>query len=143
MTLPWDLAISEFGDLIFSGHGDLLGRSGQDLIEQRIRLRLMIQRGGWVYDTEKRLGSNLFRLINTPSGAIKQSAVQIVREALRGLDEITVEDVNVSIDDSGSLVLVIYYRVQETRQGVVTSSVERTLAIALPDSVTSSQGGGE
>jgi len=126
----WDVAISEFGDLIISGHGDLLGRSGQDLLEQRMKTRLMIQRGGWIYDADKSLGSNLFRVINMPPSSASQAAIAFVREALRGMDEIIVENVDV-LTEGSSITLVIHYRVQD-RQGSVLTAVEQTLAISLP-----------
>lgn len=130
--MSWDLAISENGDLIVSGHGDLLGRTGEDLIEQRIRVRLTVFRGGWVYDTRKTLGSNLHRLIGMSPTEAASSAPQLVREALRDMDEeITVEDIDV-ITTSKDISLIIHYRINEMNQGVVTSTPERVLTYSLP-----------
>lgn len=128
--MAWDLAISENGDLIISGHRDLLGRSGQDLIEQRIRLRLSIRRGSWIYDTDGTLGSNLFQLINMPPDRAQQAARAFVNEALRGMNEIVVDDVDVTYD-SHSVTLIVNYRMKDVNTGFIEPG-ELSLSIALP-----------
>jgi hypothetical protein len=92
----YDLAVSEYGDLVFQANRDLLGVSGAQLIEQRIRTRLKIPRGSWTYDDEKRLGSRLHIILNHD---VERAAAEIpvfVREALDEMEDITIN--NVSID---------------------------------------------
>lgn len=136
----WDLAIADNGDLIISGHQDLLGRSGTDLLEQRIRLRLMIHRGSWALDNQKTLGSNLYRLVGmTPTDAA-QAAPALVREALRSMSEIVVDDVHVAATDT-DITLVIFYHTAEVSQGLVSSGEEQQLTISLPVAATGSGSG--
>ena len=105
----YDLAISEHGDLILSGNRDLAGVSGTDLIDQRIKLRLTIHRGVWFFDADGTLGSNLFRVL----GAAPQSALEVeahVREALRPMPEISIEDIVTEYDeDAKSLIVKVTY----------------------------------
>lgn len=92
--MSWDTAISEHGDLIFGANRDLAGISGIDLIEQRIKLRLKIHRGSWVYDTDGTLGSNLQRVIGMSPGDAHSAVGAFVREALRPMaDEISIDEV--------------------------------------------------
>lgn len=137
----WDLAISDHGDLILSGHRDLQGRSGSDLIEQRMRLRMMVTRGAWPLDSTKTFGSNLSRLIGMSPQAAAQAAPAFVQEALRGIDEIIVDAVAVEPSDHDLKVNVLY-RMQDISQGFV-SSEELQLTITLPVSVSGSGVGEE
>lgn len=137
----WDLALSEHGDLMISGHGDLLGKSGVDLIEQRMLIRLRVLRGGWIYDTAKNFGSNLRRLIGTPPADAEVTATALVREALRDIDEITVEDVTATPQADRGILLVIYYRLRDTANGFVETGEERQLSISLSLAAASSGAG--
>lgn len=117
--MAWDLALSSAGDviftpgdLIFSPSADILGVSGVDLIEQRMRMRMKLQRGSWTYDEDNSFGSQLFKLVSTTPEAGAAQASAYVREALREMDEIDVDDVHVSFQGS-SLVLIVDYHVLE------------------------------
>lgn len=127
----WDLGISENGDLMIAGHRDLLGRSGTDLIEQRMRLRLIIERGSWNLDQNGTIGSNLRRIIGMSPEQSAQTAPVFVQEALRDMDEIVVDDVFVDPSDHDLKVNVLY-RMKDTSQGFLTSSEELQMTISLP-----------
>jgi hypothetical protein len=107
--MSYDLAISEHGDLILAGNRDLAGVSGTDLINQRIVIRLTIQRGAWIFDTNGTLGSFLFRLLGqSPQSALETDSY--VREALRGMTDISVEDVTVEYrEDLKALAIQVQY----------------------------------
>jgi hypothetical protein len=135
----WDLAIADNGDLIISGHRDLLGRSGTDLLEQRMRLRMLVHRGTWTLDRTKTFGSNLRRLIGMSPVQAAQAAPAYVREALRGMDEIIVDDVRISYT-AKDLMIIVLYHIQETSGGVLVSGAEQQLAITLPVAATGTTG---
>jgi hypothetical protein len=117
--MSWDIAISPAGDLIFtpgdvvfSASADLSGISGVDLIEQRMLVRLKLQRGSWVYDEDGSFGSQLYKLASmTPQTAMVQ-ADAYVREALRDISEIQIDEVAVSMNGS-ALILIISYQVTD------------------------------
>jgi hypothetical protein len=138
----WDLAIADNGDLIISGHRDLLGRSGSDLLEQRMKIRMLVQRGAWALDTTKTFGSNLRRLIGMPPETAAQAAPALVREALRGMDEIVVDEVQISYTNK-DITVIAFYHTQETSGGVLVSSEEKQFAITLPVAATGSTIGEE
>jgi phage baseplate assembly protein W len=130
--MSWDLALSEHGDLIFAANRDLAGISGIDLIEQRMRIRMVVHRGSWVYDTDQTLGSNLRRLIGMSPEQAASTAPALVREALRAMDEITVDDVNVQATDRDITLIVLYkLRISPNALGGPTQE-QRQLAITLP-----------
>jgi hypothetical protein len=113
----WDLAISQGGDLvftpgdlIFSPSADLSGISGTDLIEQRMVMRLKVQRGSWTYDADGSFGSQLYRLTSMTPDTAQAQAEAYVREALRDMDDIEINSVHVLMD-SASLALIIDYNV--------------------------------
>lgn len=140
--MPWDLALSEHGDFIFAGNRDFAGVSGLDEIEQRMKTRMKVRRGTWVFDTQKTLGSNLFRLIGMPPNQAADSAQVFVREALRGMDEISVTNVQTVLSDT-DITIIVFYRVKITGDQIDASSQnltdEQQLEITLP---ISSAGGG-
>jgi hypothetical protein len=111
----YDLAISDHGDLILAGSRDLEGASGTNLLDQRIVIRLRIHRGSWYYDTSETLGSFLYRILGTdPNAALEVDSY--VREALRPMTEISVEEVQSRYDeDLKSLVITVGYT--QTLQG--------------------------
>lgn len=103
---------------------------------------MLVERGAWALDADKTFGSNLRRLIGMPPTQAAQSAPAFVREALRGMDEIVVDDVRVDYTNKDITVIVLY-RAQETSGGVVVSGEEQQLAITLPGSATGSTIGEE
>lgn len=106
--MAFDLAISEHGDLVFGSNRDLAGISGSDLIEQRIKLRLKIQRGSWTYDEAGELGSRLSSITNMRPDQLEVMAKTYATEALQSLDEITVVDVETKLS-SQDITLIVFY----------------------------------
>lgn len=109
--MSYDLAISDHGDLILGGNRDLAGVSGEDLNDQRITIRLTVHRGSWFYDTEGTLGSDLYQAIGkSPDADLAVDAR--VRDALREMGDITVENIDSKYDEDGkSLVILVEYAV--------------------------------
>jgi len=93
--MAFDLAISEFNDLLFMGNNDLALVFGNSLIEQRIRLRLKIIRGSWIYDTSKTLGSDLRQILHETQQSAASKVEPIVRQALLPMKDIRVQSVDV------------------------------------------------
>jgi phage baseplate assembly protein W len=109
----FDLTISEHGDLVLAGNRDLAGVSGTDLVNQRIRLRLIVHRGEWFYDRDGTFGSNLHDILGkSPASAIQTDAY--VREALRSMEDISIEDISTDYDeDAKSLFVSVSYIVAD------------------------------
>lgn len=111
ISLPWDIALDgDSGDILFGPTHDLLGTTGDGLTQQRILLRCKIPRGGWQYDEDGTLGSRLTLITNAPSAAQVAQAPALVREALEPMDDISVEDIQVSADKNNRLVVSVSYR---------------------------------
>lgn len=133
--MPFDLAISEFDDLLFSASGDMLGASGQALMEQRIRLRLKIIRGSWLYDSTDRLGSFLHTI---PAGSLEDVQEQvevIVRDALAPMNDIVVTGVEIErITPGGMIIVQVQYDLSETDTIDTSADVEMSgsLTVQLP-----------
>lgn len=106
--MPYDLALSEYGDLMFSASRDLLGVSGQALVEQRIRIRLKIPKASWIYDDDRTLGSFLHQLGGTPLDQATEQATTLVREALRAMEDVIVDHVDVEKDGNTGRLTVFY-----------------------------------
>ena len=133
----YDLALSEHGDLIVSGSRDAAGISGIDLVEQRMRLRLMLRRGTWLYDESKTMGSNLHTVIGMSPEDAQTAIGPLVREALRPMDEIVVDDVQtVPPDDPDapvtSITLVVLYSLNESADDVAAGSQTRSISVNVP-----------
>lgn len=93
--MPVDLAIDlNSGDLLIAPNNDAEIRSGQDLVNQRIRVRLKIWRGQWTLDpTNGTLGSGLRDALRLPMNMALQAIPLLVREALTPMEDILVTDV--------------------------------------------------
>jgi phage baseplate assembly protein W len=116
------LALSPFGDLIFSPSLDVMGISGTNLIEQRMMIRLRVQRGSWTYDDNDSFGSQLHQLMGANSTTAMAQIDAYVREALRDMTDIVITNVNVRVEPiTQAVTLLIDYNVldetgQETEQ---------------------------
>jgi hypothetical protein len=135
----FDLAIAGNGDLIMAGNSDLAGISGTDLLEQRMRLRLVLHRGTWAYDRDGTLGSSLYRLIGMAPDDANAAVEPYVREALRPMsDEITVDQVwhSNEIPVEGAtprgITIVVVYRIIPSAEAEGESDVQRQVEISLP-----------
>jgi len=109
--MSYDLAISEHGDLILGGNRDLAGVSGEDLLDQRIAIRLVVHRGSWFYDTDGTFGSDLYQVIGqSPDSALAIDAR--VRDALRDMSDISIENIDAEYDPDGkSLIVTVEYAI--------------------------------
>lgn len=107
--MPFDLLLSEHGDLVFSAIRDFQGIAGVGQVNQRIRTRLKVPVGSWVYDENGTFGSQLHTLINSNPNEAQARAEAYVREALRPMDEISVDHVELDTS-SGDMIVNVYYR---------------------------------
>jgi phage gp46-like protein len=110
--MAWDAAISENGDLVFAANRDLAGVSGIDLIEQRMKTRLKIPRGTWLYDQREDFGSSLHTISNMRPDFIATAAKGYALEALRPMTEIDVSDVQID-QSKREITLTVFYTVND------------------------------
>lgn len=130
--MAWDLALAPNGDLIISGARDLAGKSGTDLLEQRMILRLKLHRGEWSYDDNDSFGSQLYRLIGENPVKAQAQAPAYVREALRPMEnEVLIDDVQVNFDDSRSITLTLLYQVLDDLGGDAEQQAQE-IEITIP-----------
>jgi hypothetical protein len=125
-----DLAFNfKVGDLAVAPNKDLDRKTGADLVEQRIRVRLKIVQGSWLLDpTGGSLGSRLVDALRLPMFRAETEIPLIVQEALEPMDDISVTNVvaTPNKDDSSSVDLTIYYSIlddsgQTTEEQLTTS----------------------
>jgi hypothetical protein len=95
----WDLALDNNFDLIFAGNRDLSGVDGTTLLQQRVRTRLRIDRGMWIYDRSGQLGSRLRTLTRRTRPDALAEIEGMIYEALDDMDDIEVMDVVVNEDE--------------------------------------------
>lgn len=131
--MAYDVAISNNGDLVFTAHRDLAGISGSALIEQRIRLRLRLHRGQWIFDADATLGSQLFTLSGKRPEDAQKYVQAYVREALRDMVEISVEDVQV-VATAKDISLTIVYQQEQTQDDSVIPADQglQQLSVTVP-----------
>lgn len=131
----FDLAISEHGDLIFAANRDLLGVDGTTLIEQRIRTRLKIPRGSWVYDVDQSLGSRIHIVLNHDVERAHSEIPMFVKEALDEMEDVSIGEVQLISDDAGRQVSVyVGYSIETLPDGAGEPSTpnEDELILSLP-----------
>lgn len=111
-----DLAIDNNGDLIFGGNRDLLTVDGQEQVEQRIRMRLLLPQGTFIHDTEEMVGSDLagpelgslLRRLPTDDRVYDDLALR-VQEALAPMEDIQVSDVKMTVEENRSVTVEVLY----------------------------------
>jgi hypothetical protein len=131
--MSFDLAFSENGDLIVAAHRDLAGTSGTALIEQRMKIRLRMQRGRWIYDFTQTLGSQLHTLSGLPSASATRYVDAYVREALRDMEEISVDEVQVIPTDHDLTVNVIYHQELTADDSAIPTDTDlQSLSFTIP-----------
>lgn len=117
--MAYDLAISDYGDLLLAGNRDLAGVSGPNLTDQRIAIRLTVHRGTWFYDDDGTFGSELYQVVGKPA----ENSLDIdalVRNALAPMEEISIEDINWEYDEGTKAVVVqVSYLVIESGEGYI------------------------
>lgn len=94
-----DLAIDyNTGDLILSPNRDLEIRVGDDVISQRIRVRLRISQGDWLLDpTNGTLGSRMLDVLRLPVDVAMAEVELVIREALAPMTDIRINSVDVKL----------------------------------------------
>lgn len=131
--MAYDIAISENGDLIMTAHRDLAGISGSALIEQRMKLRLRLHRGEWIFDSQQTFGSQLFSLAGLSAGDASKYAAAYVREALRDMPEISVTDVQL-VTSQHNIILIVLYQQELTQDddSIPSDQGLQELSITVP-----------
>jgi len=129
--LATDLAIDyNTGDLIVSPNSDLSVRTGQGVVEQRIRVRLRVHYGMW--DVDPSLGSRLYDMLRMPDTRAQQTAELTVREALEPMTDIIVHDVSVSIDEDDSRkvnITITYAMIEDSEDPADALTTTTTLGV--------------
>jgi hypothetical protein len=110
--MPWDIAFHpDTGDWLFNAQTDLQSVSGPEQTLQRIKTRLRIHAGSWIYDTDHSLGSELFAGLRIPRDRAIAEIPAYIEQALAPMTDISVEDVQI---DEGSnereLEVLVKYR---------------------------------
>lgn len=136
--MAFDLALSEHNDLIFAANRDLLGVGGVELVEQRVKLRIKMERGSWVYDTNQDLGSNVHRALGKVYDLAASEIPTWVRQALEPMEDIQVHEVQLRqpSGDSQLAEIVVSYAIltapgETTDVGDAESDVSE-LALQIP-----------
>jgi phage gp46-like protein len=130
--LSFDLAINyDTGDLLIAPNHDIQGRTGPDVFEQRIRIRLKIQRGTWLLDPSGELGSRILELSRVSSQRAVQEIEQYVREALEPMDDITVRDVTAKTDPETQKIIMLDISYQP-HVGEASDDTLQSISLTIP-----------
>ena len=109
-----DTAISN-GDFMLDSNGIPISIYGIQEILQRALIRLTVRKGSFIYDTN--LGSDLYKLKKTASTNIKSRALSMVKEALKPMSNVLVDDVSTEfINSSENLKLNVVLRVNNSKK---------------------------
>lgn len=109
-----DTAISN-GDFMLDSNGIPISIYGIQEILQRALIRLTVRKGSFIYDTN--LGSDLYELKKTTSTSIKSRALSMVKEALKPMSNVLVDDVSTEfIKSSENLKLNVVLRVNNNKK---------------------------
>lgn len=92
-----DTAISK-GDFLLDSSGLPISISGVQEILQRAIIRLTAKKGSFIYDTN--LGSDLYKL-KAGAANVKSDALNMVKEALKPLTNVSVENISTEFFNSG------------------------------------------
>jgi hypothetical protein len=106
------------GDLAIAPNKDIDRAIGSGLVEQRIKVRLMIVQGEWVDDpTGGQIGSRLRDALRMPLFRAEAEIPLLVNEALDPMTDILVSNVIVTpnaTDNSALDITIIYSTVDDT-----------------------------
>jgi hypothetical protein len=108
--MAYDIALSENFDLIVTASRDLAGIDGDDLIAQRIKTRLRIERASWVLDDVGSLGSDIHQYFGSPSDKFIQVLPTLIRQALAEMDDIEIVDIIVTPQTTHQVLASIFFR---------------------------------
>ena len=137
--MPWDfMRDSQTGDWLFSGNMDYSGVTSEMLIQQRVSINLKIPRGSFVYDSSKTLGSRLYDMIHSDFDRGLRDAPDIIREALEGMTDISIDEIQVSTtEDPRQLSVRINYHpvvpVDFSQAPLEAGTVEIPFSLRPPD----------
>ena len=99
--MTWDVKQdTQTGDWEYTGHRDVMGVDGHAHTYQRILTRLRIPRGSYDSDTGNVLGSFLEDTMRYGFDRLLPEAPTLIREALSGMLDITVINVDVRVDEN-------------------------------------------
>jgi len=118
--MPWDLRISQLGDLMFGPFRDWRTVSGPELLKQRMIVRLKIHRGSWLFDDTGELGSNMNLALRMNQPRALEEIPGLIEEALEPMsDEISIQDIQVILgeDEKEVVVLISFTEVLAPGQG--------------------------
>jgi hypothetical protein len=108
--VAYDFALdANTGDFVFGPNRDILGATGPQLDMQRISIRCKIPKGTFTYDEDGILGSLLYLIPRNPSPARQEEAKAYVREALEDADGITVDNVELRVEEDGALSIDVQF----------------------------------
>lgn len=130
-----DAAIDkDTGDWLFSAIRDLQTVEGDNLVEQRVRTRLLIEQGWELDPTDGTLGSRLTSVLHLPRDQALTQIDMMVREALLPMEDIIIQSIQYEEDEADPRVVRIklqYAAVAEppTPQSEIQSE---TLQVELP-----------
>lgn len=99
--MAWDLQLDlQSGDLVFNANRDLASVVGPDTLTQRIHIRLLMERGSFLFDETGTLGSRLNRAgLRLPMTQAKVGITALIREALAPMNDITINSIVVETPD--------------------------------------------
>lgn len=113
--MSWDIALDpDTGDFMFSPTRDLIGVSGPELDRQRIIIRSKIPRGSFMYDESRTLGSYLHLIARNPTPSQVSDAKTYILEALNDADGISVQSVDMEVNNAGQLIARISFTSTES-----------------------------
>lgn len=132
--MPIDIAYDfSAGDIVIAPNKDVDRRTGLSLIDQRIRMRLKIFQGSWLYDpTGGTLGSRLSEATRMPIFRAIQEVPLLVREALQPMDDIDVTNVTCEADplDSSAVELTVFFNLLDESGQTTLEDLSTTVTIA-------------
>lgn len=97
----------ENGDLVTKGHGDLQMVEGIEAKKQSMMIRLVVERGSFIYDED--LGSRLRLLYREKPSRIPEMADVYVREALESEEDIEILRVEVKWLDKKKILILVHF----------------------------------
>jgi hypothetical protein len=101
--MSWDIKQNlQTGDWQFDSRRDLQSVEAENLVQQRIHVRLTVDRGQFIYDRTGQLGSRLRSILDmgVPRGG--PALEMLIREALDAMDDISVTNIRVFTYGDGS-----------------------------------------
>lgn len=134
--MSWDFILDrKTGDWVFDGNTDSMGVDGDELIRQRIFIRMKIPRGTFIYDTNKTLGSRAYQALRFSSERNIRDLPSIVFEALEEMTDISISNVDVTADEEtqSARVTVHYKNIVLPGEAALPDAIsERASIFAIP-----------